>query len=62
LFDLGGVLRRPPAEAWLEAFTQTPPAAQVPALTPRARAALAGLRFAGRAFAALSALARGRQR
>lgn len=24
LFDLGGVLARPPAEAWLEAFTETP--------------------------------------
>ncbi|MFT3771914.1 MAG: hypothetical protein QM820_41430 [Minicystis sp.] len=53
LFELGGVLRRPPAEGWMEAFTGTPAAASVPAPTLRARAALAGLRAAGRAFAAL---------
>ncbi len=57
LFDLGGVLRRPPAEAWLEAFTTeptTPPiteaAARLPALTHRARALVAALRLAGVAF------------
>lgn len=54
LFDLGGVLRRPPAEAWLEAFTATPAAPTIPSPTLRARAAIAGMRGAGRAFAALA--------
>jgi hypothetical protein len=53
LFELGGVLRRPPAEAWLEAFVATPAAARPPAATPRARAALAGVRLATGALAAL---------
>ncbi|APR78124.1 Hypothetical protein A7982_03471 [Minicystis rosea] len=53
LFELGGVLRRAPSEAWLEAFTATPAAASMPAPTLRSRAVLAGLRVAGRAFAAL---------
>ena len=34
LFDLGGVLERPPAGAWLDAFCE--PARRVPAMTPRA--------------------------
>lgn len=55
LFDLGGVLRRPPAEAWLEAFTATPAAAAVPSPTLRSRFALGGARLAG---AALQTLAR----
>jgi hypothetical protein len=51
LFDLGGVLRRPPAEAWLEAFT-TPSDVPVHAPTSwRSRALVAGGRAAGRAFA-----------
>jgi hypothetical protein len=54
LFDLGGVLRRPPAEAWLEAFVATPAAVSPPAPTARARAALAGARLAGSAFTAIA--------
>src|SRR6185437_10729070 len=54
LFDLGGVLRRPPAEAWLEAFTATEPAAQVPPPTWRARAAIAGMNGVGRAVGLLA--------
>jgi hypothetical protein len=53
LFDLGGVLHRAPAEGWLDAFTATPAAPTVPALTWRARAALGSLRVAGRAFSLL---------
>lgn len=41
LFDLAGVLARPPAEAWLDAFVGTPPApAPLPAPTLRARGAV----------------------
>src|SRR6185369_4864072 len=57
LFDLGGVLRRPPAEAWLEAFVETPPAASLPDPTWRARAALAGARVAGGALGVLGRIA-----
>jgi hypothetical protein len=39
LFDLGGALARPPAELWLEALTQTAPAPELPAPTPRVRVA-----------------------
>jgi len=53
LFDLGGVLARPPAEAWLEAFVDTPhtppgsPALTFgSALTLRARVALGAARLA----------------
>jgi hypothetical protein len=53
LFDLGGVLRRPPAEAWLEAFVATPPAARLPEPTLRSRAAIAGAVIAGGVFGAL---------
>jgi len=53
LFDLGGVLRRPPAEAWFEAFTGAAPAARLPAPTPRSRLALGAARVAGAAFALL---------
>ncbi|AUX42158.1 hypothetical protein SOCE26_035850 [Sorangium cellulosum] len=41
LFDLGGVLARPPAEAWLEAFTAPPAAPRTPRPTLRARGAIA---------------------
>ena len=37
LFDLGGVLARTPAEAWLEAFVGTPAATSLPAESRRAR-------------------------
>jgi len=40
LFDLGGVLAREPAEAWLEAFVATPAAPDPVPATPRARVAL----------------------
>jgi hypothetical protein len=44
LFDLGGVLRRPPMEAWLDAFVETEPAREPPRWTLRSRAAIgAGL-------------------
>jgi hypothetical protein len=54
LFDLGGALRRPPAEAWLAAFTAAAPAARLPEATFRARAFVAGLKIAGRAFGLIS--------
>lgn len=57
LFDLGGVLRRAPAEAWLEAFTTAP--ARPARETWRSRAALAGLRVSGGAWAAISRLRAG---
>jgi hypothetical protein len=55
LFDLGGVLRRPPAEAWLEAFTAIDAGAPPPGpmLTGRARAVVAAARAAGVAFGLL---------
>ena len=37
LFDLGGVVRRGPVDAWLDAFVDTPPALTPPASTVRAR-------------------------
>ena len=37
LFDLSGVLEQAHPEAWLDAFVHTPPAAQIPRLTKRAR-------------------------
>ena len=40
LFDLGGVLAREPAEAWLEAFVETPPARAIEPPTARSRVAL----------------------
>ncbi|WP_437593368.1 hypothetical protein [Sorangium sp. So ce1000] len=48
LFDLGGVLARPPAEAWLEAFV-TPPQARSPRETLRARGVVAAAALVGRA-------------
>jgi hypothetical protein len=41
LFDLGGALKRPPLEAWLDAFTLTEPAPAPPAWTAKSLA-LAG--------------------
>lgn len=38
LFDLGGVLRRPPWEAWLDAFAWTEPAPRLPEATWKSRA------------------------
>ncbi|MDC0681273.1 hypothetical protein [Sorangium atrum] len=48
LFDLGGVLARPPAEAWLEAFV-APPEAHSPRETLRARGVVAAAALVGRA-------------
>jgi hypothetical protein len=41
LFDLGGVVARPPIEGWLEPFAYTPPARELPRLTKTARASFA---------------------
>jgi hypothetical protein len=49
LFDLGGVLRRPPVEAWLEAFTTTAPAESLPT-SWRVRGLVAGAQAAGNLF------------
>lgn len=49
LFDLGGVLARPPAEAWLEAFVAPPLAARLPRATPRALGVAAAAALLGRA-------------
>lgn len=46
LFSLGGVLSRPPAERWLDAFVESTASEEVPA-TPRALAVLAAVRAAG---------------
>jgi hypothetical protein len=45
LFDLSGVLKRAPSEAWLEALTNTPAVAGTSPSTWRARAALGALRI-----------------
>jgi hypothetical protein len=52
LFDLGGVLRRPPAEAWLDAFTAVDAGAPLPepVLSGRAWGVVAAMRVAGAAF------------
>ena len=47
LFDLAGVLARPPIEAWLDAFVETPPAAAAPPPTARAAAVVGGLAVTG---------------
>ncbi|WP_437839943.1 hypothetical protein [Sorangium sp. So ce1153] len=47
LFDLGGVLARPPAEAWLEAFVAPPLEARLPRATLRARGVVAAAALLG---------------
>lgn len=54
LFDLAGVLTRPPAERWLDAFTETAPSTEAPR-SLRARLALAALHGAGLFLDRLSA-------
>ncbi len=48
LFDLTGVLARPPAEAWLDALVHTPPAPRSRPLTARAAAVAGAVGIAGR--------------
>ncbi len=47
LFDLAGVLARPPIERWLDALVHTEPATEPPPRTARASAALATLALTG---------------
>lgn len=47
LFDLAGVLARPPIERWLDALVDTAPASALAPPTARARATLAGLHLTG---------------
>jgi hypothetical protein len=49
LFDLAGVLARPPIEPWLDALTDALPSTETPS-TRRARLALRALTLAGRAL------------
>ena len=53
LFDLGGVLRRGPAERWLDAFVATEPLARVPESSFRLRSVIAAARLAGGVFGAM---------
>ena len=53
LLDLGGVLGRPPAEPWLEAFVNTPAACVHARPTRRARVMLSGVFVTGRLLGAL---------
>jgi len=52
LFDLGGVLRRPPFEAWLDAFTETLPAPAPPRPTAKSLALVGAGIGLGRALGA----------
>lgn len=47
LFDLAGVVRRPPVERWLDAFVETPAGLEPPRSSRRARAAWWLIRRAG---------------
>lgn len=47
LFDLGGVLARPPVAPWLDAFTRTEPLSMAPRMTLRARVCLAAASLPG---------------
>lgn len=55
LFDLGGVLQRPPAERWLEAFVSTEPA-PLDVSTGRGRLISVGLDVLGRGVSRLRAV------
>lgn len=50
LFDLGGVLSRPPIEPWLDALAHTEAKADPPPTTARASATIAGLHITGLAL------------
>ncbi|MRG90475.1 hypothetical protein [Polyangium spumosum] len=60
LFDLGGVLGRPPMEAWLDAFAFTAPAPCLPEATWRSRATKNLVRGAARLLGAAGSLRRER--
>ncbi|MDI1437024.1 hypothetical protein [Polyangium sorediatum] len=60
LFDLGGVLRRPPWEAWLDAFAFTAPAPRLPEATWKSRATEKLGRGASRWLGAFGSLRRTR--
>lgn len=61
LFDLAGVLRRSPADPWLQAFCADPaPSPEPPASTPRALVAARAAWLLGRAIGLLSAPIRSR--
>jgi hypothetical protein len=62
LFDLGGVLQRPPVDPWLSAFVDTAPAAAPVVLSKRARLLRAAVRTAGVALSGLSATGRSGRR
>ncbi len=52
LFDLGGVLARPPVDEWLAALTDTAPSRTLPRATLRTRALFALVELAGAALSA----------
>jgi len=56
LFSLGGVLGRPPAEAWLDALVDTPAAPTATSLTPKGRVVISGLRTAARGLGWIGAM------
>ena len=58
LFDLGGVLQRGRAEAWLDAFVATEPAERIPEPSLRLRGLLAGAALAGVVLGALGQVRR----
>jgi hypothetical protein len=58
LFDLGGILRRPPVERWLEAFTETGPFEGAVQHSKRARVIRAAVRALGLVLNGLASSAR----
>lgn len=56
LFSLGGVLSRPPAEAWLDALVHTPAAVASTPLTPKGRVVIGGLRAGAKSLGWVAAL------
>jgi len=63
LFDLGGMLARPPLERWLDVFTSTPAATKLGRPSRRARAIRAALKASGSALSGLASSGRsGRRR
>ncbi len=62
LFDLGGVLGRPPTAAWLRAFVDTPPAKEPVRLSKRARVLRGAALTLGVALSGLAATAQSGRR